>query len=374
MAEVLGVVASGISIAQLAGQILATGLKLRCLFHEIRDAPESFEFLLGQIQIIAAALHELTIDDAAEFGISSALHGSLRTATDQCQKAADQLSCTIKDLSAELQTPRRFRRRLVAAKFVLKKDSITRFEHRLYAAVQCLTLTQQLYILYVHGPSFRCEKSADISSAWQKIQPDIIVSRILQSQPFANSPHIESDPPSDTENVVLIQSAETSRKSTTSDVPKRIFHDGHASRKVRFGVPYITGALEVEMLSKISRFNQPSVSHSKILAEEFSSSEATGLGFKFQMPTWLAYRVFDIFVQKSYIGWKGSLAMYRVHIIDDRQLHEALEMVRSDDDHALYQAFERRKFSPRDRYIDISGCERTLSQAGTHHPYERDWD
>ncbi|KAK6209419.1 hypothetical protein LQW54_006272 [Pestalotiopsis sp. IQ-011] len=114
MAEILGVVASGINIAQLAGQILTTGLELRRLFHEIRDAPEGLSFLLGQIEVIAAALHELNIHDAVEPGISVTL--------------------------------------FMAAKLVLKKDSIARFEHRLYTAVQCLTMTQQLYIMYLIRP------------------------------------------------------------------------------------------------------------------------------------------------------------------------------------------------------------------------------
>lgn len=149
MAEILGAVASGLSIARAAGEILSTGLKLKLLLDEICDAPESCKFLLGQVEIIATALCDLNLNDVPKADISAALCTSLRAATIQCRYAAEQLSCAIIELSTQLETYRGFRRKVVAARLLFKKGLLTKLEHRLYTAVQCLTLTQQLYIMCV---------------------------------------------------------------------------------------------------------------------------------------------------------------------------------------------------------------------------------
>ncbi|KAF7534522.1 hypothetical protein G7054_g6188 [Neopestalotiopsis clavispora] len=147
MAEILGAVASGLSIAKAAGEILSTGLKLKLLLQEIRDAPENLQFLLGQVEVLAAALCDLNLDEVPEAGISATLCGSLRAATFQCRNSAEHLSCTISELSGQLETHRGFRRKVVAAKLVFKKGSLAKLEHRLYTTVQCLTSIQQLYIM-----------------------------------------------------------------------------------------------------------------------------------------------------------------------------------------------------------------------------------
>lgn len=376
MAEILGVVASGINVAQLAGQILTTGLELRRLFHEIRDAPESLSFLLGQIEVIAAALHELNIHDAVEPGISVALYGSLRAAIDQCQQAADHLSSTISDLTRQLQTSRGFRRRFMAAKLVLKKDSIARFEHRLYTAVQCLTMTQQLYIMYLSSP-ICYERDTDRISAWQRIQPDMIISRIRQDRAVAIGSNLPSESPANEDCASAQKAVEligsnpfrTRRPASSSDRLR--------SRTLHIGLPFLTGKLMIEMPQAAKSDgldDSPPASHSQRLEKQNPETKAAGLKVRFQMPPWLTYRVFEIFVEKSYIGWQGSLASYKVHVLHDSHTNEAIKLIRSNDEKAMYQAFERRAFTPRDRFIDTSGNERSLCQVSTICPNTRDLD
>ncbi|KAF2995138.1 hypothetical protein E8E14_002707 [Neopestalotiopsis sp. 37M] len=141
MAEVLGAVASGIALAEIA-------LKLKSLLGEISDAPVTLESLVNQVEIYAGILNGLDFDDVLDTGISPSLRSSLHAAALQCHNAVNQLSLVVTDLSALSKASSR-RRKIAAIRFVLQKDLIFQLEHRLQTAVQCLSLAQQLYMLYV---------------------------------------------------------------------------------------------------------------------------------------------------------------------------------------------------------------------------------
>jgi len=55
MAEILSIVASGISVTQLAGQILTAGIKIKAFLDEVSDAPETLGFLVAQIDYAGSA-------------------------------------------------------------------------------------------------------------------------------------------------------------------------------------------------------------------------------------------------------------------------------------------------------------------------------
>jgi hypothetical protein len=149
MAEILSVVASGVSVAQLAGQILKVGIKIKGFLDEISDAPEMLSFLVCQIEILAPVLCEL--DNMSQFSpaISGSLRGSIQAAIAQCEKALAYLESLSVDLSAQIQASRGLKRRLLAAKVPLKKDELMRHERRLSMSVQLLSLAQQTYMMYV---------------------------------------------------------------------------------------------------------------------------------------------------------------------------------------------------------------------------------
>lgn len=146
MAEILGVVASGISVAQLAGQIIATGIKVKGFLDEISDAPETLSFLVGQIQVLAPVLCEF--DDVHHSMVASeSLKGSLQAAVLQCQKALEHLESLSAELHTQIQTSTGFRQKLRTAKVLLKKEQLLKHERRLSMAVQLLALAQQTYML-----------------------------------------------------------------------------------------------------------------------------------------------------------------------------------------------------------------------------------
>lgn len=149
MAEIIGVVASGISIAQVAGKILSTGLEIKCLLDDMTEIPGRLADLLDQVTLLAAIISEISLDDdfmPASYQASQ--NRSLRNAVTYCQKAADQLAELASSLSAQVQTTRGFKRKLGLAKAVLRKEQLAKLENRLSTAVQLLSLAQQTYMLY----------------------------------------------------------------------------------------------------------------------------------------------------------------------------------------------------------------------------------
>jgi hypothetical protein len=67
MAEAIGVVASGISIVQLAGQIATSIAKLRGYWAQVKQAPSDIEHLMGQIDSLILLITEI-LDDQDDQG------------------------------------------------------------------------------------------------------------------------------------------------------------------------------------------------------------------------------------------------------------------------------------------------------------------
>jgi hypothetical protein len=62
MAEVLGVVASGIAVAQIAGQITGSIVKLKSYWDQIEKAPAEINHLLREIESLNLILQHMQED------------------------------------------------------------------------------------------------------------------------------------------------------------------------------------------------------------------------------------------------------------------------------------------------------------------------
>lgn len=147
MAEIVGLVASGISIAQVAGEIITVGIKIKGLLDEVKDAPETLLALLDRVSRLVPVLCSISVDtDSTPLSVS--LHSALHGAVSSCMEAAKQLELLARDLSDEIDATHGARRKLKMAKVILRKSLLQKYENRLQAAVQHLSLAQQTYILY----------------------------------------------------------------------------------------------------------------------------------------------------------------------------------------------------------------------------------
>lgn len=152
MAEAVGLAASVIGIAGLAGRIAKAGYKVASLLAEVHDVPDELQRHLDQLQLFAPLLSDIDDGDAGP----PALRGALAAAAGQCRRAAHELGRLVEDLHAQVHTGGRARRKARAARVVLQKDAWAAHEKRLAAAVQMLMVASQMYglaqqrhILYV---------------------------------------------------------------------------------------------------------------------------------------------------------------------------------------------------------------------------------
>lgn len=155
MAEVLGLVASGFSVAQVAGSLVTGSLKLKALLDEVKNAPETLRDMLDQLELLTPILCEATAEgndatstSASRLPAHSRVQKALRNALRACQTASEQLEFLTTDLMSQVDMARGgVRRKRAMVKVVLKKGTLAQYETRLQKTIQLLTLAQNTYIM-----------------------------------------------------------------------------------------------------------------------------------------------------------------------------------------------------------------------------------
>lgn len=148
MAEVLSVIASGIAVAQVAGTAAGAIIKLKKLWDEVKNVPESVSDLMEQIDCLDPILWE-----AEQQVIQNQLPPQLWDdkvairSTKYCRKALQKLTCLADDLASQIYSKRRMERGISRAKVLLKKDRLRDLEQGLDSAVRILQLAQQGYLM-----------------------------------------------------------------------------------------------------------------------------------------------------------------------------------------------------------------------------------
>ena len=142
MAEVIGIVASGIAIGQATTAITSSLLKLKSLWNEFRDVPEDLLHLVHELEIVYLVLAESDPQGTSE--ICTPISRSLELAWQLTNDGAKELRSLVDDLQAELKKQnQRWKGKFMAAKVVLKRDQIKRLKSRLKTCIRLLTLANQ---------------------------------------------------------------------------------------------------------------------------------------------------------------------------------------------------------------------------------------
>ncbi|KAF2967483.1 hypothetical protein GQX73_g6095 [Xylaria multiplex] len=131
MAELIGAVASGITLAQVAGGIIQTSFKIKRLMSECDEIPARLETLLNQIEILAPIVSEASTNNGA-LPLQASLNGALHNATTHCQMALDQLNSIAETLSSQIEVSRGIKRKFKLVKALLKGDQIIQCTVEIY--------------------------------------------------------------------------------------------------------------------------------------------------------------------------------------------------------------------------------------------------
>ncbi|CAG8960449.1 hypothetical protein HYFRA_00008168 [Hymenoscyphus fraxineus] len=136
MAEVIGAVASGMSIAAFAGQIASSVLKLKSYIDQVKDAPEDIKIMVEEIEDLQLLLSDIE-DDQARYPHSEILAGSksLSRCLNNCKRGVDRLQRLVDEISLDFKSAKSLRHKTVSMKFIWKKDKLVRYRAELAATV-----------------------------------------------------------------------------------------------------------------------------------------------------------------------------------------------------------------------------------------------
>jgi hypothetical protein len=125
MAELFGTVASGLGVASLGIQIGQSILKLKEFVDKVKEAPETIQYLIAELEILNSILRELKKSDeeAKELGVDS-------LALQQCQDLCHRGSTELKDVLEDVQRKIGSRPTIGSLKAVLKVSSVEKLRGR----------------------------------------------------------------------------------------------------------------------------------------------------------------------------------------------------------------------------------------------------
>jgi hypothetical protein len=150
MAEILGIVASSITVAEASAKTGFAVLKLKRLWDEIQNVPDTITDLMAQVEVLDPIIWEMEHEiNETRSAISPLLYddAGIRKSTQYCRQAVDGLTSIVNDLHAQVNAQQALRRRKAKIKVVLKSDVLHIYEKRLRGAVNMLGIAQQSYMM-----------------------------------------------------------------------------------------------------------------------------------------------------------------------------------------------------------------------------------
>ncbi|KAK4249392.1 hypothetical protein C7999DRAFT_12780 [Corynascus novoguineensis] len=308
MAEVLGVVASGIAVVQAAQSLGKLVVSLSRLWGEVRDVPETIRQILEDLEIagdligvvesefdeeLAAGLQAPV--DLSSGGSSVPLTKLQRLTVERCREAHKQLGEIIEDLRADIASSRRRKRLASKAKVVLKKDALNLYERRLHKTLRFLEVALQMYL---------------VSS--QKRQPKLIAARVTEALVTGQLKNKELNAPAEAaseddhnNDYVAISSFPQESKPRKLTVRHR--------RNYRYATRLL-GSLGIEVCEMEER----------IAGNRMSQS--TSYQVRLAPATSLLRRVWDIQISVACSGCKTLFRQYIVVPEWDIRVHETIKM------------------------------------------------
>lgn len=147
MAEVIGVLASGIAIEQATGQFATALLKTKQLWDQIHEAPERLRGLISSLEVFGCLFSDVDKQFADSILPPSFRNRNLASKSLKlCQEAATQLEGICQGLQEYIVSPKKSKRLLGGIRVPLKEDSLNKLERKLEMTLSILQMSHQLYL------------------------------------------------------------------------------------------------------------------------------------------------------------------------------------------------------------------------------------
>ncbi|KAG7118008.1 hypothetical protein HYQ44_020232 [Verticillium longisporum] len=144
MAEIVGLVASSIALAEVVGKVGGGILKLKRMWDEVKDVPESIQDLFKRLDLILRMVARIARDietGATVFEDMEAVESCILC----CQQVISDEATMMNDLIVQIDATKRVRRVRDMVRVALKRDVLERHEKKLEGMIQILILADSEY-------------------------------------------------------------------------------------------------------------------------------------------------------------------------------------------------------------------------------------
>jgi hypothetical protein len=145
MAEALGVVASGIAVAQLAGQLVATTQKLYTFWVGLKGAPKQVGDALREVALLGKIISELEMKENEDLERKG--REVVMEALTYCGEVMSELEDFLAALKRNIASTGAGKRQWNSFKVLLKSQVLSELERKLERAKSMLGLAVECYSL-----------------------------------------------------------------------------------------------------------------------------------------------------------------------------------------------------------------------------------
>ncbi|KAM0319172.1 hypothetical protein ACHAO8_001316 [Botrytis cinerea] len=299
MAEVLGTVASGIGVVQLAGNLVSSIIKLKGYWDQIQDAPDDIGYLVREIDTHHLILRSILESQARMTSSGRPSDTFLEHSLKLCEDSSNELNELVKALEKEMKSSNKWRSKLGATKVVLKNDQLKRLKKRMKNASKVMNLAitwQTNATLQQQFPVFELKIQASLHKFL--INHQKLIPAPPLSNPTTQTSSMDALVPLKNDTIITQpQNFKSDSNSTPRSVPKDDTSTQISSPvySLNWSV-YLLGSVDVRKTQQKRKRNR------------FEETEA-----KYKPPAWLSNRAWQCMYTKdlSTLRWNINIQTYR---------------------------------------------------------------
>ncbi|KAI6754101.1 hypothetical protein HG530_013277 [Fusarium avenaceum] len=210
MAEILGLASSIITIVGVAGKLGTSTVRLKRLWDEVQDVPESIRRCIDHLELLAPAIEEM--DNEFEQTRHMVQNDSAaKRSLEYSRKAVETLETLVRDMESQITGTRKRKKFVAQFKVMIKKEVMEEHQRRLDSALQLVSLSQQTYLIALS----RSQSSIMVSElkSWHESERRKIVEQKPDALITTENKYIKQDLISDTSQTSSISVKRPGNKS-----------------------------------------------------------------------------------------------------------------------------------------------------------------
>ncbi|KAG5657031.1 hypothetical protein KAF25_011200 [Fusarium avenaceum] len=275
MAEILGLASSIITIVGVAGKLGTSTVRLKRLWDEVQDVPESIKRCIDHLELLAPAIEEM--DNEFEQTRHMVQNDSAaKRSLEYSRRAVETLETLVRDMEIQITTSRKRKRFVAQFKVMIKKEVIEAHQRRLDSTLQLVSLSQQTYLIALS----RSQSSIMVSElkSWHESERRKIVEQKPDALITTENKHIKQDLISDT-------------SQTSSVSVKR-----PGNKSIPWHRPGFLGSFFYQSHEVTEHLYAP---------DDLDKTQVHQL--RVQLPQWLMQRAWDLHALRAHHGWTIQL-------------------------------------------------------------------